>query len=107
MQTDTADDLDMIMFEFENAPCRFAHDRKRIVQNVVQRFARFETVFEQIRLAAKLCVGHNRIFLFKRFDAARHFIQFFQTATPVAVEYIVYKSHKLLPCAAARNEPRL
>ena len=44
VQGNAADDLHVIVFEFEHAPRRFPHDRKCVVENVVQRFARAQPV---------------------------------------------------------------
>ena len=85
VQGDAADDLYMIMFEFENAPRRLAHDRERVVEDVVQRFAVFQTIFQYVRLLAQLRIRHRRVLRFELLDLARHFVQLAQAAPAVAV----------------------
>ena len=100
VQGNAADDLHVIVFEFEHAPRRFPHDRKGVVENVVQRFARAQPVLEDLRLRTQLRVRHDAVFGFQRLHAVSHFIQLFYAATAVTVKQVIDESHVLLPFAA-------
>ncbi len=103
MQGDAADDLHVIVFELEHAPRRFPDDRKGVVENVVQRFARFQPVFEDLRLLAQLCVRHFAVFGFQRLHAKSHFVQLFHIAAAVAVEQVIDESHECSPSPTERR----
>ena len=93
MQGDAADDLHMIVFEFEYAPRRFPDDGESVVKDVVKRFPLGKPVFEHVRLLTQIGVAHRGVFRFELFDAAGHFIQLFQASPAVAVEHVIDQSH--------------
>ena len=103
IQSDAADDLHMIVFEFKNAPRRFPDDRKRVKEDIVQRFALGEPFFEDRRLSAQLRVAHRGVFGFERLDLFRHLVQLTKAAPAVAVEHIVDESHNLTSRRARRR----
>ncbi len=59
VQHDTADDLHVERAQTRGPFRRLAHDRERLGQQVVERFALPETRFEQARLGAQLFVRHG------------------------------------------------
>ena len=56
-----ADHLNVVMTQPDRAPARFAADRKRLFQQVVERFAGGETFTEEDRLIAQIVVAHRLI----------------------------------------------
>ena len=65
MKHDTAGYLNREMLHFKHSPGRLAADGKGVGQNVVKGLALCKAVFEHLRLAFKLLVGHGRIFSVK------------------------------------------
>ena len=92
-EADAADDLHMEVPHAEHAPARFAQGGKGVVQNIVERFAVFKTVFQYSRLRFEFGVGHGGIFGRERLHLVRHFIELFQTPAAVAVFQITDQSH--------------
>ena len=93
VQADAADDLYMIVFEFEYPPCGLAHDGEGVVQDVVQRLALCEAAFERIRLRAQLRVRHRGVFGFERLDLRRHLFHAAHIAAAFTVEEKIDQPH--------------
>ncbi len=92
-QTDTADDLNVEVAHAEHASACFAQGGEGVVENIVERFAVFKTVFQNPRLRFEFSIVHGGIFGRERLHLVRHFIEFFQTLAAVAVFQITDQSH--------------
>ena len=65
MEHDTAYNLHRIMAYADNSVRGFAAHRKRVGQNIVQRFTRRQSVLKDTRLLLQLSIGHRLVFIFK------------------------------------------
>ena len=84
-ETDAADDLHMEMAHPEDTARRLTKGRKGIVEDVVERFALLQTVFQDLRLALQFAVRHRLVLGLETLDLVRHFIELFQAPAAVAV----------------------
>ena len=84
MQTDAADDLHVKVLHAQNAPRRFPERRKRVGENVVQRFARRQSVFQNRRLPFERVVVHSLVLTFEHFHLIGDLVQLFQAFSAVA-----------------------
>ena len=107
MQGDAADDLYMIMFEFQHAPSRLAHECERIIQDLVERFPLGKALFQYIRLFAEICIAHRGIFRLEGLDLISHLIQLTQAPSAVAVEHIIDQSHSYTSLSRAKKRASL
>ena len=62
MQHHAADQLNVVMPHAEKTLAAFATDRKRLGQNIVQRFSRAKAVSELLRLFTQLILGKCFVF---------------------------------------------
>ena len=96
MQDHAAQKLHVEVPHADGPHARLAHDRERLDQQVVQRFAVFETFFELNRLMPQLFVAELLHLRLERIDR-RHFgLEFFQFAFARRSEQLVQKSHMIL-----------
>ncbi len=103
VQHDAAHDLHPVRTHAEHAVGCLAADGERLRQQIVERFARRQPVFEFLRLLAQLLVGQLFIRLLKRHDGLDLRFEFFDLALRAGAEQFCKKAHRSCPFYAAES----
>ena len=93
MQDDAADDLHGEVTHAQHPIRRLAAGGKRFRQNIVQRLAGFQPVFQLIGLSPQRFVGHGAVFLFQREHFVAQGLDAFDLPLAVIAEKRFQKSH--------------
>ena len=93
MQDDAADDLHGEVTHAQHPIRRLAAGGKRFRQNIVQRLAGFQPVFQLIGLGPQSFVGHGAVFLFQREHLVAQGLDALDLPLAVIAEKSFQKSH--------------
>ena len=97
MQDNAAYDLHGEMLHTQHTPARFTAHRVSVGQNIVKSFSGSQPVLEDLRLSAKLAVGHRSVFFLKSKHLIADRLHTLDLAVRIAAEYFFYNTHiKLL-----------
>ena len=95
MQHNAAHQLHPVGAHTQHAVCRLPHSGKGLRQNVVQRLAVGQTLFEFRRLGLQLCIGEGLVFIAQRLDLIHNGVDGFQLPGAVITKDGFQKSHRL------------
>ena len=103
VQHDAAHDLHAVWPHAEHAAGRLAADREGLRQQIVERLARRQPVFEFLRLLAQLLVGQFFIRFFERHHGFDLRFEFFDLPLRAGAEQFCKKAHRSCPFYAAES----